>query len=650
MGGGVTTTGSLLNQRVFKRDGGSGSSNKGGGVQRHELLNTKITLADRNKGTGKATYTGLSNSINGRKEVIYVGGGSKYSGKAGMTTADKIAMWNNLAQSGFSFIKGVGDSVGSFKTDKAGGSNPKQTVSGNNPEVLVNNNTKVAGNDLASTLETLGFNDIDLTNIDYTETAKDLTSKMDKAKNSQDLYQALQGAKAYKQQMDSRMSGINIKDLNDKLTQLEGDAKGSIKDAKGKVDTADKGVKDAESNVKQGQRQVDSARESYDAARGSIKTDNKAYNDASKLVDTKTKEYDQAGKALDTAKKKYSTAQAATRECTQAWETAKTNTAQALSNLNALKSQQGFGTDGAALQAQIADAQAKYDAAVAAEGKAEEAKTNAEKAEAQAKDALGDDSKGAVQAFNNAKSGLAEARDGLKQAAEQLKNSKEITQEQYDLLTNRQESARKAEDNLATQNDNLSKAKVEQEKAQSVLDGLNAKKEELEVQIHDYKEMQQASEKLGDLSKYETKLENMMKKEGTDREELTKKLNEKDNTSNDTKDVNAKGRRKAEKKEAKITDKLAELNAGDATDDIARDKNIQISNRLDQMAKMNDFAGTQDFGSFGSSNKTTINGHTVEYKQGKYFVDGSTTGMDRMGAEMLIKTQAFTVPKKPTFS
>lgn len=649
MGGGVTT-GSLLNQRVFNRNGGSGSSNKGGGVKRSALLQTKITLADRNKGTGRASYTSLSNSINGRKEVIYVGGGSKCSGTSSMSTMEKIAMWNSIAQQGLQLGQGIASLFGAGKADKADGAAAKQKTPGSNPEVVVNNNTKQAGNDLASTLESLGFTDIDLTNIDYTATAKDLTSKMDKAKNSQDLYQALQGAKAYKQQMDSRMSGINLTDLQTQLTQLEGEAKGSIKDAKGNVDTADKGVKDAESNVKQGQRQVDSARESYDAARGSVKTDNKAYNDASKLVDTKTKEYDQAGKALDTAKKKYSTAQAATRECTQAWETAKTNTAQALSNLNALKSQQGFGTDGAALQTQIADAQAKYDAAVAAEGKAEEAKKNAEKAEAQAKDALGDDSKGAVQAFNNAKSGLAEARDGLKQAAEQLKNSKEMTQEQYELLTNRQESARKAEDNLETQNDNLLHAKEEQDKAKDALDTLKEEKDKLEMQIHDFKEMQQASEKLNDLSKYETKLENMMKKEGIDREELTKELNENDETSNNTDGVSAKGRKKAEKKETKITGKLAELNAGDATDDIARDKNIQISNRLDQMAKMNDFAGVQDFGSFGSSNKTTINGHTVEYKQGKYFVDGGTTGMDKMGAEMLIKTQAFTAPKKPSFS
>ena len=54
---------------------------------------------------------------------------------------------------------------------------------------------------------------IDLTNIDYEQTANDFLGKMNKAKNSQDLYQALQGAKAYKQQMASRMSGIDPEKL-----------------------------------------------------------------------------------------------------------------------------------------------------------------------------------------------------------------------------------------------------------------------------------------------------------------------------------------------------------------------------------------------------------------------------------------------------
>lgn len=597
------------------------------------LLQTRVTLANRS-GNGKKAglYTSLSNQINGRKEVIYVGGQS-CCGQAKMSTADKIAMYMSIAQAGVQLGQGIADIVGAFKADKSDGTTLRQTVT---PD-----STPKVDNGLASTLDSLGFTDIEFTDVNYKEAANDFMSQMKKADNSQDLYQALQGAKAYKAQVDSRISTFP-KDLNDQLEKLEGDAEGSIKEADDKFDKANEAVGTAESNVKQGQRQVDSARDSYDAARQSVKTDNKAYNDASKAVDEKTSEYDKAGKALDTARKNYSTAQTATKECTQAWETAKLNTSQALANLNALKAQQGWGTDGAALTAQIADAQAQYDAAVQAEKSAEQAKNEAEANEAKAKDALGDDSKGAVQAFNNAKSQLATARDELKAAAEQLKNSKEITQEQYDLLTNRQESVSKAETNLETQNEALTQAKEQQAGAQAKLDELNDERDRIKTQISDYNEMTEASEKLSDLSQYETKLENMMKKEGIERDELTRKLNERDAESNNTEGVSAKGRRKAEKKEDKLTDKLTELNAGDATDDIARDKKTQISNALDKMADI-----SSGIGLMGGTNKRTINGHTVEYKNNQYFVDGGTQGMDKASAEMLVNMQAFTKPKMP---
>lgn len=601
------------------------------------LIQTRVTLANRS-GNGKKAglYTSLSNQINGRKEVIYVGGQS-CCGQAKMSTADKIAAFMSLAKAGVELGQGIADIVGAFKADKSDGTTPRQTVT---PD-----STPKVDNGLASTLDSLGFTDIEFTDVNYKEAANDFMSQMKKADNSQDLYQALQGAKAYKAQVDSRISTFP-KDLNDQLEKLEGDAEGSIKEAADKFDKANEAVGTAESNVKQGQRQVDSARDSYDAARQSVKTDNKAYNDASKAVDEKTSEYDKAGKALDTARKNYSTAQTATKECTQAWETAKLNTSQALANLNALKVQQGLGTDGVALQAQIADAQAQYDAAVQAEKSAEEAKNQAEANEAKAKDALGDDSKGAVQAFNNAKSQLATARDELKAAAEQLKNSKEITQDQYDLLTNRQESVSKAETNLETQNEALTQAKEQQAGAQAKLDELNDERDRIKTQISDYNEMEEASEKLSDLSQYETKLQDMMKKEGIERDELTKKLNERDAESNDTEGVSAKGRRKAEKKEDKLTDKLTELNAGDATDDIARDKDIQFANQisgaLDKMAEL-----STGIGLMGGSNKRTINGHTVEYKNNQYFVDGGTQGMDKASAEMLVKMQAFTKPKMP---
>ena len=597
------------------------------------LLQTRVTLANRS-GNGKRAglYTSLSNQINGRKEVIYVGGQS-CCGQAKMSTADKIAAFMSLAKAGVELGQGIADIVGAFKADKSDGTTLRQTVT---PD-----STPKVDNGLASTLDSLGFADIEFTDVNYKEAANDFMSQMKKADNSQDLYQALQGAKAYKAQVDSRISTFP-KDLNGQLEKLEGDAEGSIKEADDKFDKANEAVGTAESNVKQGQRQVDSARDSYDAARQSVKTDNKAYNDASKAVDEKTSEYDKAGKALDTARKNYSTAQTATKECTQAWETAKLNTSQALANLNALKAQQGLGTDGVALQAQIADAQAQYDAAVQAEKSAEEAKNQAEANEAKAKDALGDDSKGAVQAFNNAKSQLATARDELKAAAEQLKNSKEITQDQYDLLTNRQESVSKAETNLETQNEALTQAKEQQAGAQAKLDELNDERDRIKTQISDYNEMKEASEKLSDLSQYETKLQDMMKKEGIERDELTRKLNERDAESNNTEGVSAKGRRKAEKKEDKLTDKLTELNAGDATDDIARDKKTQISNALDKMADI-----SSGIGLMGGTNKRTINGHTVEYKNNQYFVDGGTQGMDKASAEMLVNMQAFTKPKMP---
>ncbi len=646
MGGGVTT-GSLLNQRVFNRNGGSGSSNGGGGVKRSALLQTKITLADRNKGSGRTSYTALSNRFNGRNTVVYVGGGSSCSGTSSLQKMQelqaKIQMYSMIAESGMNLIDSIGSLFGAGKSDKTGGAAPKTKVP-TVPTDITNpaQNSKVAGNDLAATLDSLGFTDIDFTNIDYKATANDFISKMKKADTSQDLYQALQGAKAYKEQMELRMSGIDINALKTELSTLEGEAEGSVDFAEDALGKADDGVKDADRNVRQAKGQVESARNSYDSARAGIKTSNEAYNNADKAVGEKTQAYDKAAKALDGAREDYRLAQDATRECTQAWDMAKSNTAQALANLNALKAQQGFDTDGAALQAQIADAQLKYDEAVAAENKAKEAKDSAEAAEAKAKEALGDGSKGAVQAFNNAKSELSAARGDLAKAAETLKNSKEITQDQYDLLINRQTSAENAESNLEAKNEALATAKDQQAVAQDKLDEVKAQKEKLETQIHDYEEMQDACEKLGDLSKYETKLEKLMTEEGTDRTKLTQKLNDKDGVSNDD-EVSAKGRKKAERKEEKLTDELTALNAGDATDDIARDLNIQVTNALDNMANMGNF----DLGT-GIPNKRTINGHTVEYKNGQYFVDNGTLGMNRMSAEMMLKTKAFgPLPKAP---
>ena len=92
------------------------------------LLQTRVTLANRS-GNGKKAglYTSLSNQINGRKEVIYVGGQS-CCGQAKMSTADKIAMYMSIAQAGVQLGQGIADIVGAFKADKSDGHLDKQLL------------------------------------------------------------------------------------------------------------------------------------------------------------------------------------------------------------------------------------------------------------------------------------------------------------------------------------------------------------------------------------------------------------------------------------------------------------------------------------------------------------------------------------------
>lgn len=641
-----------MNNRVY--GGGSGSSNKGSGVQRNSLMQTRIQLADRKKPSGRTSYTAMSRQMNGRAVIVNTGSSGCCQGTQKMTTAEKIAMFNAIATTGLALAKGIGDLVGAGKANKTTKQSDiaKLNQQGNTKGTDGTGNTTSTGNaSLSSTLTALAP-DIDLTNIDYEAKANEFSSKMKNAKNSQDLYQALQGAKAYKAQVSSRMSGINIAQLKTDLAALKGDAEGSVKAAKEDLSKAKDGVKNAESDVKQVKQQVDSARDSYDAAKGSIKTDNKAYNEASKTVNDKTKEFDTAGKALQQAKSDYSQAQGITRDCEQSLATAKTNTSQALANLNALKGQQGFGTDGAALQAQIADAQARYDAALEAEKQAESALKDAKTQEQTAKEKLGDDSSGAVQAFNNAKTALSEARNGLKTAAENLKNSKEITQEQFELLTNRQESAQKAEDNLASKQDAVAQAQDKQAQAQDKLDQVEAQKDKLEMQIHDYEEMEKASKQLGDLSQFETKLEEMMKKEKTDRDELQRKLDEQDTISNNGTE-SAKGRRKAEGQEKKLTGKIVDIDSGSAIDDIARDAALNIGNKASMMsqtnthkadpfAKMNDMAKQAEQSQneaqlnllktigFAQINGKTITKMPAMGDSASYMVDGKTYSFEEL--------------------
>lgn len=642
MSGGVTT-GSILNSRVY----GQNSSKKG--VQSNSLLKTKITLAGRSRSAGGASYTSLSRSINGRAVVIKSGqGGCCHGASNKMSTMEKIAMWNAIAQSSLQLGQGIGALINSFKSNKSTETVSPQKASKQQSTIEQPQKTTVQQS-VQQTLADLGMPDVSLLGIDtnYEKSADDLIKEMKGAKTSADLYKALSGAKAYKQQIDSRIAGFgNIKELQDQLNGLNGSAEGSVKKAKTNFDDAKKTTDDLKGTVTQGKTQVDSARQSYDAARQALEGKNQAYDDASKAVNTKLEAYDNAKSDLAGKRQSYSQAKMVTAECAQSLTTAKANKAQAQADLDALLAQQGSATDGAALQAQIAKATQARDKAKLEEEQAQKALDKAQEAENKAQSNVSL----AEQNCESARGELVEARNALNTQAKALKDSKAITNDQYELLTNRQNSLDTAEATLQENETKLADAEQKQVEAEAQYEKLKATKEELEVKIADYNEMQKASKKLGDLSDYETKLNDLMKKEGTKREDLTKKMNAKNTTSN-TAD-SAKARTNAENRETALTDQRVALNAGDATVAMASDKKMQISHSLDQMASLTNLGLSN-----GISNKMTINGHTVEYKNYKYYVDGSENGMDKTSAMAFINTSfvpkssplnAFNQPFRPT--
>ena len=122
MGGNNISAGSMLNKRVFAQ------SNNGGGVKRNNLAQARVIIGANRHTTGRASYTSLSNQINGRKEVIYVGGnqGGCCSGK--MNTMEKVAMWTAIAQQGLSLAAGIKELFSSNKAADVKGPDSKKGV------------------------------------------------------------------------------------------------------------------------------------------------------------------------------------------------------------------------------------------------------------------------------------------------------------------------------------------------------------------------------------------------------------------------------------------------------------------------------------------------------------------------------------------
>ncbi len=620
MGDGVTT-GSLLNKRVFKRDTNNAASTAGKsrGVQTSALLQTRVTLANRTRPSGGLSYTALSNQINGRKEVIYVGGGTQCCGKAGgMSTLEKIAAFNAIAMQGLQLTQGIAEM---FKKDDANASTRVKNTAGSNIEKLNSKQSRVQtfGQDNYSIGSQGLATTISLMDVDYKDAASDFISKMNNADTSQDLYQALQGAKAYKAQIDNRIAdmGSQVGEWRDELGALKGEAEGSVSKAEADVRTKRGVAKDAGDAIKQGERQVELARTSYASAKEAVALKDEKFKKASDEEAKLTKDYDEACKKTADARKGVSTARTALTNANTALANAKVNTQQARANLSALESQRGTANaaGAAALEAQITQARAALQKAEVAEAEATKTQKEAETALLNAENQEGL----AVKTEQGLKANLTTQRNSLKAMAKDLVVAKKITQEQADLLSNRTSSLEKAEETLVDAETAFDNANDNLQVAEEKLAQLEAKKDELEMKLSDFDEMKKGAEKLNDLSSFETKLDKMMKKERLKEADLLNKLNDKNSVSNDE-NASAKQRAKAEKQEAKYTQQLTELYEGSAIDDIARDAALREGNLLTSLNALSH-----------PGQSATINGKGVSrgFTSDQYLIDGKTMSKEQ---------------------
>ena len=566
------TAGSMLNQRVYSRQNRTaGSQKNGGGVKPNVLSEARVQLANRNNFGARTSYAALSNNLNGRKEVIYLGenqGGC--CGSSGSSTMQDVLAFvgalpsilnpalsiiNAAKTSG---VKGTGNAQkatqqsGMERLNKQGG-----------VQTFGQDNYSIGSQGLSTTLA--------LVDIDYKDGATDFLSQMKKADTSQELYQAIQGAKAYKGQLDNRISTMQgqVQGWQNQLETLKGEAEGSVAKAEAQVDADKDAAKKAAGELKQAECQVDSARTGYASAKEALAQKDDGFKKASEEEAQLTKDYDGACKKTAEARKNTSAAKTALTNAETAYQNAQVNTQQAQANLDALESQRGSGDAAgtAALEAQITQAKAALETAKQAEAKALEAKNDANTKLEQAQK----QEQSAVENENQVKANLQTKRNDLKALAKDLAKANKITQDQADLLDNRTTSLERAEGNLSDLETKFDSANDKLQLAEQNLAELEAQKDALEMKLSDFNEMKKGSEKLSDLSSYETKLEKMMQKENKKMEDLQGKLDDKNADSNNS-DLSAKQRARAEKGEARITDNLAGWQDRTASDDIARDQ------------------------------------------------------------------------------
>lgn len=307
MGGDRITTGSLLNQRVYSKKTSTTSGTKqGGGVQTNALLQTRITLANRSTGpTGRTSYTALSNQINGRKEVIYVGGQS-CCGQAKMSTADKIALALEITKAGFELGQGIASLFGAKKADAPGATTRTTGTDspGGTPSTKVGGDTSPqVTQDLATTLSSISSDDV-ISAMEDAETSADLQAAITDAENyfNGQLSDSHTEAKANAGEAQQLLDNYKSKDTLKK-------AKKDVEDAKQDVANSEQGVKSFEAKVAKEQRNIQEAQDALGEADTNYKkaTEDTAFGE--KSLAQAQKDVQTANQGVKTAETNVSTAQ-----------------------------------------------------------------------------------------------------------------------------------------------------------------------------------------------------------------------------------------------------------------------------------------------------------------------------------------------------
>lgn len=590
------TTGSIMNNRVY--GGGSGSSNKGSGVQRNALLQTRIQLADRNKPSGRTSYTAMSRQINGRAVIVNTGSAGCCHGTQKMSTAEKIAMFNAIATSGLALAKGIGDLVSAGKANKTKTPSDieKLNQQGNAKGTDGTSNTTSTGN---ASLNSIA-NDIKLS-------GDGCISKMEGATTSADLQAAIKDAESY---------------MNGDLLTSRNQAKGKADVAQKKLDEfkENKTIENAEKDVKTAEQNVKTAKDGVSSFESKIAKEERNIQEANSDLAKADGNYK---KAMDDTAKGKADLIAAKEGVTAA----KGNVATAEASVNTLETQLASATpeQKPAIETQLNAAKQKLT-------EAKEELVKAEEQETKAQSALEGFEKAEADALNNvdsSKKGVKEAKEKLADSKEKLEGAKKNHEAKQKELEANQKTLQEKQDALKDLENQKTQAEADVEKFNNLDKEYNSLKSEITEQKARLTKMSQAEAKKMDkldtkIGKAEVKSHNAEAKMNLAGQAETGHVTTKD-------EMKAKKRMdKAEANEAELRAKKGAIEGSHVSvDDIKLGEDI--SKALDACAN------SAHFGLGGMMSRQLVNGHTVTSQNGQFFIDGSKFGVDRAEAEKLLK-------------